>query len=726
MAKVLGPSASIPGAFDVQTPDGETFAVTEDQARMIDPGGVAGGLQERLREIERRNALLESELRDARQSGEQRRQQDADQSRREGESRSPGQGGNPLAPLPPILTGSDLPPLSSLELEPAQAGGAGASAQFAQSRPSAADAAAQAPFRPLPGVTPDQAARFGQRPVPGAQASDLSIPPMGGPTVTSQIGPLLTGRGQSLQEGQRLGDSGGGPPQQGVFAQSSGTPGQALSPEQEALPGGAGEIAAAMAVFDAANAQRQRGAGGPRVTATETFRQEIPQPTASQAAGIEAAGQSLEEQRTNQQIDAVIAAEGKAERLEQAARARAAGQEQMRNFEVQQATRREAALAGLRRFTDETNRINQEVASRRVEPFLSRSTGARIGGAISIGLGAIGQGLQQAGGNREAQNTALGIINDAIDRDIAVQQANIENAQRGVRQREGIYQEMLASLGAEDQAVAATRAAMLTDVQNQVQAIATQAEAEGVRNEAGQLFQQLGVAQQQASLAGQQAAVGRLTIEREQRQRSGGGGGGGPRVTFEQALQSVRRSVDAVRETREVDPARLAQLSERMAIHAGTENALDNLRALIPSTGDIEGIGPIEGELPEQVPILSALLGGPGILAAGQPVLSEEGFEIRRHVQQLRLFFQRAISGAQMTEQEAVRIRQALGLLETGNERDFRRALQVAAEVSRRIRATTLAGATAPTRAALQQGIEDVGGLATPRTDISEFLIPEQ
>ena len=76
----------------------------------------------------------------------------------------------------------------------------------------------------------------------------------------------------------------------------------------------------------------------------------------------------------------------------------------------------------------EANRIKlQEISSGKIKPYFGKEdTGKRIMAAIAAGLGAYASAMTGT------PNYALQILNDAIDRDLAVQKDNLERQRLSV------------------------------------------------------------------------------------------------------------------------------------------------------------------------------------------------------------------------------------------------------------------------------------------------------
>jgi len=95
--------------------------------------------------------------------------------------------------------------------------------------------------------------------------------------------------------------------------------------------------------------------------------------------------------------------------------------------------------------------LNQ-AAQAQVDPELAKgSMGSQILAAFAVGLGQFGASL--SGGT----NTALQIVNANIDRRIAAQQANINNAHKSLNNEESLYKANLAAFGDRERASLATK-----------------------------------------------------------------------------------------------------------------------------------------------------------------------------------------------------------------------------------------------------------------------------
>lgn len=138
------------------------------------------------------------------------------------------------------------------------------------------------------------------------------------------------------------------------------------------------------------------------------------------------------------------------------------------------------------RFDTRMNALNQEqqkltadVQSAKIDPtriYDNMTTGNRVLAGISILLGGLGQGLTGA-----KSNPAMDVINNAIDRDIDAQKANLGKKQN-------LLSINLAKMGDLRNALAATKMQMMTVANTQVQAQAMKAGSKSALA-AAQMFQ---------------------------------------------------------------------------------------------------------------------------------------------------------------------------------------------------------------------------------------------
>jgi hypothetical protein len=204
--------------------------------------------------------------------------------------------------------------------------------------------------------------------------------------------------------------------------------------------------------------------GNPGDFSMGNVEQQIQDASRAQAAALRSQadleGQRLGAQSKLQQqaIDAATEAQGKIQRT----------------MEI-----RQQEVEGAKRAYERTvNAINDP--SMVVDPnrfWNSRDTGQKILAGISILLGGLGQGTFAAMGLK-SENGAMEILQDAIRRDVEVQQANVTNRRGAMRdelQGRGELFTMLRQQGMDDlEAVRAEEAAKIDMVQRQIEQLASQ------------------------------------------------------------------------------------------------------------------------------------------------------------------------------------------------------------------------------------------------------------
>jgi hypothetical protein len=143
------------------------------------------------------------------------------------------------------------------------------------------------------------------------------------------------------------------------------------------------------------------------------------------------------------------------------AMAKAAKEEEIGSVILENEKTRQARLAEKNQHFEAS--VAQQ-ASMQVDPnkyWAEKSTGAKIGVAIAMAMGAVGQALSR--GNK---NYALDVIDNAIDRDIAAQKANIAAKGDAVRAEENSLQAFRVRLGDERLAELAAKDVALHRVEN--------------------------------------------------------------------------------------------------------------------------------------------------------------------------------------------------------------------------------------------------------------------
>lgn len=128
--------------------------------------------------------------------------------------------------------------------------------------------------------------------------------------------------------------------------------------------------------------------------------------------------------------------------------------------EQKYAQERAALLAAKQAKIDQTladlDARSSAVANAKVDPSAFWGEGAQ--GGLARVLGAIAVGLGQYSSSRTGgPNTALNIINSAIDKNIAAQRDNIENQKAGLQAKNSLYAQNLAAFGDKESALLATK-----------------------------------------------------------------------------------------------------------------------------------------------------------------------------------------------------------------------------------------------------------------------------
>ncbi len=163
--------------------------------------------------------------------------------------------------------------------------------------------------------------------------------------------------------------------------------------------------------------------------------------------------------------------QGQAEAVYAASHAAASQQAAARTAQIQQ--QREAYVVREKEKLEQLSLKAQE----QVDPEAAKGpSGAQLFAAIAIALGEFGASL------RGGTNTALQIVNGNIDRRIAAQKANIDNANKALGAEQSLYKDSLAEFGDKERAALATKVQYL----DQVKAMADQqyAASKNTQNEA--------------------------------------------------------------------------------------------------------------------------------------------------------------------------------------------------------------------------------------------------
>lgn len=161
-----------------------------------------------------------------------------------------------------------------------------------------------------------------------------------------------------------------------------------------------------------------------------------------------------------------------------------------------------------RRTFDELSEMNAAVMDQRINParfFTSGGAGTGLAAAASVALGVLGQAL-----NPGMENSALAIINRAVDRDIAAQVQDIQTQQFGVGMARNLYGDLLTTYQQEDVAREALRSLYFSEMERRIAALAAQTQSQVTRNNAQRL--RVAVAEQRVTAAATAARARTRTI----------------------------------------------------------------------------------------------------------------------------------------------------------------------------------------------------------------------
>lgn len=203
--------------------------------------------------------------------------------------------------------------------------------------------------------------------------------------------------------------------------------------------------------------------------------------------------EGLEDAYTMQQIGMTNAAQaGEQKAVEQAAMLRKQ-QEEMQRLQAEQQLNEQKRQETLAAEHSKLNQSIEEYGNLQVDPkrlYKNMDTGDKVFAAIGLILGAFGKN----------GNTAVDVLQNAINRDIDAQKADMAVKGDQLNAKKGIYSQMMARFGDERQAEAATRLAYLQNAQLKTQEIESRYKAPEIKANAQMLYGQL-EAQKQAALA---------------------------------------------------------------------------------------------------------------------------------------------------------------------------------------------------------------------------------
>jgi hypothetical protein len=278
---------------------------------------------------------------------------------------------------------------------------------------------------------------------------------------------------------------------------------------------------------------RGGGGGGPRVTTTQTARQTVSNPTEAQAEALGAAGAELDGLEGEQA--ALMRDQGQREAEQYSAQAReiADTAERMRQIEADQAEQQQRQRQAIDRYTraadDAVRRIESQEIDRS-QVWGSNAAANRAVGALSVGVGALIQGL--TGG----ANSALAIIDRAIETDLQEQTQNLGRATAAASDRMQLIGVAEQASRDQDGQFAVLRESKLAQLETYLRGIDMSARGPQAIAAQEQMLNELAQRRAAARQAAISAGVEQITIEQETRRRTGGGGAGRPRVSIPQAI----------------------------------------------------------------------------------------------------------------------------------------------------------------------------------------------
>lgn len=204
-------------------------------------------------------------------------------------------------------------------------------------------------------------------------------------------------------------------------------------------------------------------------------------------------------------------AEGAAAGASKAAEESAYYQNMQKNLNEQNRALADFQAEEQARIQEKQNELETKIAEvnqMSVDPnryWASQDTANKIGMGISLVLGAFGAASN--GVNRAAQ-----VIDNAINRDIRLQESEIASARQGLQQQKGLLADMKSSFKDNVMAKQAAIASYLQQSQLKVQEIAARHNAPQVRANAAQLIGQLEEKKQAASQKFMQEAMKRMPV----------------------------------------------------------------------------------------------------------------------------------------------------------------------------------------------------------------------
>jgi hypothetical protein len=417
--------------------------------------------------------------------------------------------------------------------------------------------------------------------------------------------------------------------------------------------------------------RRGGGGGGRQLRETATTRQTIQgRASPGTVAAIEEAtaaadveGRLAEEAQREEAVQAIERSRSIAKESEIADQA-AIIQERERQGRAQDAQRRIAEA-------------EQEIADTNVQPFTDRSTGSKIVAALAIGLGQFGSAL--TGG----PNAALEVVNEQIDRDIALQREALGRRADRVAGMRTAYGVMLDRFGDERTAEAATRAVMLGKAEQDAARMAAVAQDEVSRRQLETARAELQAEGARQRAAAEIAAQPTTEIVSERRRGFGGGGRGrqvlidpatGVELTTAQAIELglVRGPGAAGGDLSEEEQKQLERYAGRRGELAAASRGLREVAAA-GEGGDLAGLGLVQGAGRE---VLSRVAGAEAGETIANLLTSERGLRNRAAIGDAVDRYVQAITGATATPEQRANAMSQFGLGPGSSERDVRAGMR--------------------------------------------------
>jgi len=295
-----------------------------------------------------------------------------------------------------------------------------------------------------------------------------------------------------------------------------------------------------------------------------------------------------------------------------------------RAFDLEQREREAERSKQFDEFALKAEKASEEFAKAEIkDPYASKSTGNKILSAISLGLGAFGAAL--TGG----ENTAMKIINSAIDRDIEIQKADINKKGDAVQNSRNLLADLTKKFGDERVAEAMTRRLLLESAlrQNNITAAKFQGPLIQANSQKNKTVLEQAIQEQDLKISqlGTNVLDKRMDIAKKQKELSDGP---------ELKLTPAQKAVDVS----------FAKTFQEFFIEGGFADAQKGITQLNESLSKLESgaslTGPLQGLAPDFI----------------RRFTNEEAISVRDSVEEVVQRNLRIVLGAQFTEKEGERL----------------------------------------------------------------------